>query len=161
MYEDIVMNCGYGEKLILYFYGEADGALGAAVEAHIGNCPVCRDELAALKAAAALLSAVREPHPAVVEGVMRAARAAVSRERSFGLNWREALLSGALASVLAGAFALSGRPAGAELAWNSGLDAGLDRVEYSLYQEQAETPASSGDWDYHYSGLEDENFSAK
>ncbi|HAT72604.1 MAG TPA: hypothetical protein DCS63_07295 [Elusimicrobia bacterium] len=149
------MNCGYGEKLILYLYGEAGGALKAAVEAHLEICPVCREELGALKGAAAVLSAAVEPRPAVIAAVMRAARAAASRPNAFAFTWREALLSGALASALAGVFAFSGGPAGVELAWNSGLDARLDSVEYSVYQEQAEMGASSADWDYDYSGLED------
>jgi len=155
------MNCDNGEKLILYAYGETDGVLRAAVEAHLGVCGACRAELAALKGAAAYLSAVPEVRPAVIEAIMRAARAAARADKGFVFTWREALLSGALASVLAGVFAFSARPAGTELAWNSGLDAGLDSVEYSVYQEQAELGSSSGDWDYKYSGLEDESLNVR
>lgn len=150
------MNCGYGEKLALYFYGEAGPGLGAEVEAHLKGCASCRAELDALARVSAALPAPEGPGPAVLAAVMAAARAA-SRGVAFG--WREALLSGAMASALAGVFAFSG-PAGAELAWNSGLDSGLDSVEYSVYQEQDELSASAGDWDYRYSELEDEGLNA-
>lgn len=153
------MNCGYGEKLILYFYGEADAGLRASVEAHLPGCAACRGELAALERTGAWLSALRPaPSPAVVESVLRAARAA--RRRGFSFSWREALLSGALAAVMAGVFAFSSRSSGADLAWNSGLDSKLDSIEYSVYQAQSETDAASVDWDYRYSALEDENLNA-
>ena len=153
------MNCGYGEKLILYFYGEADAGLKASVEAHLAGCPACRGELGALEKTGAWLSAHRrEPSPSVVEAVMLAARAA--RSRGFRFSWREALLSGALAAVMAGVFAVSSRSAGTDLAWNSGLDSKLDSMEYSVYQAQSEADAVSADWDYRYSALEDENLNA-
>lgn len=150
------MNCGYGEKLALYFYGEAAPALRAEVEAHMKDCADCRAELAALARVSAALPAPEGPGPAVLAAVMAAARAA---RRGVVFGWREALLSGALASVLAGVFAFSG-PARTELAWNSGLDSGLDSVEYSVYQAQDELSASAGDWDYRYSELEDESSNA-
>jgi predicted anti-sigma-YlaC factor YlaD len=153
------MSCEYGEKLILYFYGEAGGALGADVRAHLEGCSACREELAALKGVSGFLASQPGPRQSVIDSVMRAARAAAVRHAGFVFTWREALLSGALASVLAGVFALSGQPAGKELAWNSGLDSRLDSVEYSVYQEQSEQSAYSGDWDYRYSGLEDESIS--
>ncbi|MCM2268423.1 MAG: zf-HC2 domain-containing protein [Elusimicrobiales bacterium] len=152
------MSCEYGEKLILYFYGEADPGLKAGVEAHLSACASCRQELAALKLAEEGLSSLTaEPRPAVLAAVMAAARAAGARGFSFG--WRELALSGALASVLAGVFAVA-RPAGREMAWHSGLDSKLDSVEYSLYQEQLDLAASAGDWDYRYSELEDEGLKA-
>lgn len=155
------MNCGYGEKLVLYLYGEAGGGLKAEVEAHLAGCPACRGELAALRAAGSGLSArADEPAPSTVANIMRAARAAVSGRRGFSFKWGEALLSGALASAMAFVFAFSGRSASADLAWNSTLDSGLDSVEYSVYQEQSAFGGSSGDWDYEYSSLEDETFSA-
>jgi anti-sigma factor RsiW len=152
------MNCGYGEKLILYFYGEADAGLKASVEAHLAGCADCRGELAALGKTGAWLSAYRaEPSPAAVEAVMRAARQA---RRGFSFGWREAALSGALAAVMAGVFAFGSRSAGADLAWNSGLDTKLDSMEYSVYQAQSELNAASADWDYRYSALEDEKLNA-
>jgi predicted anti-sigma-YlaC factor YlaD len=151
------MNCGYGEKLILYFYGEADAGLKAGVEAHLGTCADCREELDALRLAAGRLDVFPAgPRQAVLEAVLRAARTA---RRGFVFGWREALFSGALASVLAGVFALSAWPARTDLAWNSGLDSGLDSVEYSVYQEQPEA-ASAGDWDYSLSDLEAEGLGA-
>lgn len=153
------MNCGYGEKLVLYFYGEADAGLKASVEAHLAGCADCRGELAALGKAGAWLAARREePSAHAVEVVMRAARAARSRGFSFG--WREAAFSGALAAVLAGVFAFGSRSAGTDLAWNSGLDAKLDSMEYSVYQEQSEMTAAQTDWDYRCSALEDEGLGA-
>ncbi|MDD2806710.1 MAG: hypothetical protein PHV33_14255 [Elusimicrobiales bacterium] len=155
------MNCGYGEKIILYLYGEAGAGLKGEVESHLPGCPSCRADLAALRAAGASLSARAEEPPAfAMANVMRAARAAVAGRRAPSFSWGEALLSGALASAMAFVFAFSGRGASADLAWNSGVDAGLDSVEYSVYQEQSYLNASSGDWEYEYSSLEDENFSA-
>ena len=153
------MNCGYGEKLILYFYGEADAGLRVSVEAHLAGCAGCRGELEALGKTGAWLSARREePSPTAVGAVMRAARAA--RSRGFSFSWREALLSGALAAVMAGVFAFTSRSAGADLAWNSGLDSKLDSIEYSVYQAQSEMTAAQVDWEYRYSALEDEKVNA-
>lgn len=152
------MSCEYGEKLVLYLYGEAGEELKAGVEAHLAGCAACRGELAALRAAGAGLSAVvEEPSSLAVANVMRAARAAAASRRGFSFNWGEALLSGALASALAFVFAFSGRGASADLAWNSGLDARLDSVEYSVYQAQSDMASVSGVWDYGLSALEDES----
>lgn len=154
------MNCGYGEKLILYFYGEAVETIKADVEKHLAGCAVCREELAALQAAAGRLSAgMPEPSASVIEVVMLAARAAVSGRRGFSFNWGEALLSGALASLMAVGFVFSGR-APADLAWNSGVDSGLDSVEYSMYQMRSDMASVSSDWEYKYSALEDEGLRA-
>lgn len=151
------MNCGYGEKLILYFYGEAGEGLKAGVEAHLAGCAACRGELAALKAAEGRLSArASVPSAAAVEAVMRAARAAVSRGSIFSY-WGEALLSGALASLMVAGFIFSGRGAPADLAWSGGLDSGLDSVESSLYQAQSDMISVSNDWEYNCSDLEDES----
>ena len=152
------MSCGYGEKLVLYFYGEAGDAARAEVEAHLPGCAACRGELAALAAASDWLDAALVQPPArAVAAVMAAARSA-GRARTFRFGWREALFSGALAAVMMGVFAFSVRPvASSELAWNSGLDTSLDSVEESLYQVKTEVGTSSGDWDYSYSALEDES----
>lgn len=155
------MNCGYGEKLLLYFYGEAAESLKADVVVHLAGCAVCRGELAALKAAENHLAAsAAEPPAYAVEAVMSAARAAVAGKHGFSFNWGEALLSGALASILAVGFVFSGRGAPADLAWNSRVDSGLDSVEYSMYQAQSDMASVSGDWDYKYSALEDEGLRA-
>jgi anti-sigma factor RsiW len=152
------MNCEYGEKLILYTYGEAGPELAAAVEAHLQSCAACRAELAALRAAAgALASFTAEPSRNTSLKIMRAARAAAAGRRGFRFSWGEALLSGALASAMAFVFAFSGGTVPADLAWNSGLDARLDLVEYSVYQAQAEATSAQGDWDYGLSDLEDES----
>jgi len=148
------MSCDYAEKLILYLYGEADPGLKAGVEAHLRGCASCRGELEALRLTDDRLASFREePRPSVLAAVMSAARNA--RRVGFSFGWRELLLSGALASMMGGLFAVT-RPAGKELAWNSGLDANLDSVEYSVYQEQTDLSASVGDWDYRYSELEDD-----
>jgi len=152
------MNCEYGEKLILYRYGEAGPRLAAEVEAHLAGCPACRSELAALSAAGARLSAaVPGPSDETVFNIMRAARAAVSARSGFSFKWGEALLSGALASAMAFVFAFSGTRASADLAWNSGLDSKLDSVEYSVYQAQSDLASATGDWEYGLSALEDES----
>ena len=151
------MSCGFEEKLILYFYGEAGGKTGAEVESHLGSCGTCRTTLRALEAAAGRLAVpAAGPSAAVLAAVMTAARAQASRRRGFAFSWRQALLSGALAAVMAGIFAFSGRDASADLAWNSRLDSKIDSVEYSMYQAQSDMTASSGDWDYSLSALEDE-----
>ncbi|MEK7720880.1 MAG: zf-HC2 domain-containing protein [Elusimicrobiota bacterium] len=159
------MNCGYGEKLILYFYGEAVEELRAGVEKHLAGCAVCRGELAALKAAEGRLSGrVSEPSASAVETVMRAARACLPagrRLRGFSLNWGEAFLSGALASLVAVGFIFSGRGAPADLAWNGRVDSALDSVEYAMYQAQSDMATVSSDWEYRYSALEDERLAEK
>ncbi|MDA8131458.1 MAG: zf-HC2 domain-containing protein [Elusimicrobia bacterium] len=148
------MNCGFGEKLILYRYGEAGEALAAEVRAHLAACAACRGEFAALEAAEAALSAdAAGPSRAAVNAVMGAARD--SRRGLFSFNWGEALLSGGLAAALFFILSVSGHRA-ADLAWNSGLDARLDSVEYSVYQAQADMSSSSMDWEYGISSLEDE-----
>ncbi|MDD5209527.1 MAG: zf-HC2 domain-containing protein [Elusimicrobiales bacterium] len=155
------MNCGYGEKLILYFYGEAEGGLKAGFEKHLAVCAACREELAALKAAESRLAErAVEPSASVVAVVMAAAREAVSGRRGFSFSWGEALLSGALASLMAVGFVFSGR-APVDLAWNSRVDSGLDSVEYSMYQAQSDIVSVSSDWDYKYSALEDEGLRAE
>lgn len=149
------MNCGFEEKLIAYLYGEAGGELKAEVEGHLSGCPVCREELAALKQAESALSVRAEgPSPWVITGIMREARAA--KTRSFSFKLREVLFSGAMASVLVFMFAISDRGASPDLAWNSGVDSSLDSVEYSVYQAQADLNSSSRDWEYGISALEDE-----
>jgi len=152
------MNCEYGEKLILYTYGEAGQGLAAEVEAHLTGCASCRAELAALRAADGALSAfTAEPSRAAVLNVLRAARAAAEGRRGFRFSWGEALLSGALASAMAFVFAFSGRAPSPDLAWNSGLDSKLDSVEYSVYQAQADALSAQRDWEYRFSDLEDES----
>jgi len=150
------MNCGYGEKLMLYFYGEAGEVLKAEMENHLAGCSACREEFAALRTAERRLSEFAEgPSAGSIAVVMQAARAAVSRGRGFSFNWGEALLSGALASAVALVFAFSGGGAPSDLAWNSKLDSGLDSVEYSIYQAQSDMASVSGDWEYGYSAVED------
>lgn len=151
------MSCGYSEKLVLYVYGEAGADLAAEMEAHLAGCQDCRGEAAALRAAGEFLSASRaEPSPWAQAAVMRAAREAVPFPRRFAFGWREFLLSGVFASLLAIVFSLSARRPAADLAWNSGIDSGLDSVEYSVYQAQADLVSSPRDWDYRFSALEDE-----
>ncbi len=151
------MSCGYSEKLVLYVYGEAGADLAAEVEAHLAACPACRGEAAALKDAGEFLAASpAEPSPWAQAAVMRAVRETVPFPRRFAFGWREFLLSGALASLAAVVFSVSGRRAAADLAWNSGIDSGLDSVEYSVYQEQADLVSPPRDWDYRFSDLEDE-----
>lgn len=151
------MNCGYGEKLILFLYGEAGEALKGEVETHLASCQSCRAELNALRSAGEYLGQPADgPSPWVTAAVMRAARAASASGRGFSFRWGEALLSGALASMLAFVFAVSDRPAAQDLAWN-GFDSNIDSLEYSLYQTQADMNSSSSDWDYGISALEDES----
>ena len=157
------MNCGYGEKIILYFYGEAGAGLKASVENHLKTCASCRAGLAALSAAEAWLKAGNaQPSPAAVEAVMSLARAAAAENAGrFSFSMGQALFAGALTAVIAAMFAFSGRVETPELAWNSGLDSGLDSVEYSIYQAQSEMASTSNDWDYGYSAIEDESLRAQ
>lgn len=156
------MNCEYGEKLILYFYGEAGEALRAETENHLAACGVCRASLASLKQAGDWLALPQAgPSRAAQQAVMVAARAQAAKRRGFGFSWRPALLSGALSAVMAMVFAVSARNASADLAWNSGIDAGLDSVEYSVYQAESDLAQAAGDWEYGYSVLEDESSMAE
>ncbi|HBA60856.1 MAG TPA: hypothetical protein DCZ92_08560 [Elusimicrobia bacterium] len=147
------MNCEYGEKLILHFYGEAGDGLASEVEAHLKGCASCRDALAALAAAEALLSKETPlPSEAVLQAVMRQARAAAHKPL-FVWSWAETALAGAMAAAFLLVFAFAPQSASPDLAWNSGLDSGLDSVEYSMDQSRSELTASSGDWDYNYGVL--------
>jgi len=152
------MNCGYKEKIILYYYGEASAELKAGVESHLNNCPACRGELAALSAADTWLKTeLNGPSTAVVAAVLKQA-VAVRHAGWFAFSaWPEGLLAGALAAVMALGFSLPAPGTSPGLAWNSGLDSGLDLVEYSLYQAQAETDVSQTDWEYTYGLLEAES----
>ncbi|HNW44128.1 MAG TPA: zf-HC2 domain-containing protein [Elusimicrobiales bacterium] len=152
------MNCGYGEKLILYFYGELAGELKAGVERHLETCAACRGELAALEAAQGWLKAsAAEPPAAAVAAVLAQARAA-GGAAVFGFRtWGEALLAGALTALLAVGFSLPGRGTSPGLAWNSGLDSGLDSVEYSIDKAQADMAVAQSDWDDSYGLLEAES----
>jgi len=187
------MNCGYGEKLILYFYGEAGPELEACVESHLKICAFCRAGLTALSAAEDWLKAgAAQPSSAAVETVMRQARsaaetlsalggrgplalsaaetlacrgplalsAAEENTGRFSFNLAQALSAGALTAVLAAMFAFSVRGVNPELAWNSGLDSGLDAVDYSIYQALLEMDAYQADWEYNYSLLEAESSQA-
>jgi len=153
------MNCGYGEKLILYFYGEAGPELKSGVESHLKTCAFCRAGLAALSVAEAWLKAgAALPSPAAVEAVISQARAAAAENAGrFSFNRAQALFAGALTAVMVAMFAFSVRGVNPELAWNSGLDSGLDSVEYSIYQAQSEMDASQADWEYNYGLLEAES----
>jgi len=152
------MNCGYGEKLILYFYGETAADLKAGIESHLKACAACREELAALRAAEGwLMAGASGPSDAAVAAVLRQA-GAVRDSGSFRFrSWTEALFTGALAAVLAMGFFLSARDAHPDLAWNSAVDSGLDSVEYSIDQAQSEMTAAQSDWEYNYGLLEAES----
>jgi len=151
------MNCGYGEKLILYCYGETAAELKAGVESHLKTCAACRGELAALIATEGWLktsSAV--PSDAAVAAVLRRA-GAVRPAAGFVLhNWTEALSACALTALIAVGFSIAARGTSPGLAWNSGLDSGLDSVEYSIYQAQSEMSVAQSDWEYSYGLLEAE-----
>ena len=166
------MTCGYGEKLILYFYGEAGPELKAGVEIHLKSCAFCRAGLAALSAAEAWLKAgAAQPSSAAVEAVMRQAphfspfgksagqarSAAEENAGRFSFNMAQALSAVALTAVIAAMFTFSVRGVNPELAWNSGLDSGLDLVDYSIYQAQSEMDAYQADWEYNYGLLEAES----
>ena len=152
------MNCGYGEKLVLYFYGETAGELRAGIEAHLASCAACRAELKALEAAEGWLkAAAAEPPAASVAAVLAEARRA-AKPAWFGLRgWRDAVLGGALAAALAAGFSLSNGGVPRDLAWNSGLDSGLDAVEYSLYSAQSDLYQAQGDLEYGLGLLEAES----
>ena len=159
------MNCGYGEKLILYFYGEAAGELKAGVESHLKTCAACRAELAALAAAEGWLKAgAAEPSGAAVAAVLRQAEALRGAGGFWRRNWAESLLAGALTAAMLAGFSLSPRGTSPGLAWNSGLDSGRDSVEDSLYRAQSDMSQLEGDktgvqsdWDYTYGLLEAES----
>jgi predicted anti-sigma-YlaC factor YlaD len=153
------MNCANEERLIVYFYGEADLRLKAEVESHLGACASCRSRLAALAAAGNwLASAAEEPSALVVDAVLRAARAEAFRaRRGFSFGFKEALSAFSLAAAMAVVFAFSGGPVSADLAWKSGLDEGLDNVEYLVYQAESAADGGMAEWEYSYGMLETES----
>jgi len=152
------MNCGYGEKLILYFYGEAGPELKAGVESHLKTCVSCRAELDALAAAENWLKAEAAPPAATaVEAVMSFARAAAVNTGLSCLNRAQVLFAGTLAAVMAVLFAFPFGGESSKLLWSNGLDSGLDSVEYSISQAQYEISAPQADWEYTYGLLEAES----
>lgn len=154
------MNCGYKEKIMLYFYGELPGG-AAELEAHLAVCASCAADLAVLKSLSAGFSAFRPEPPVLrafelVQALPSKLRAEVP-ERSgtalFMAGFGRLILTGAAAAVFLLAFqALT--PGGGTVGWGE-LDARLDSVEYRIYRLQDDMAYSSAaDFDYGCADLE-------
>ncbi|HEY3226946.1 MAG TPA: zf-HC2 domain-containing protein [Planctomycetota bacterium] len=95
------MACGFDKGLIAAYYdGEATGEERAEVERHLGSCPECARDLAAMKdLSSSLKSLGRASAPAsIVEGVAREI-AAIRAVRRPWLRWGLATAAGVLIGV--------------------------------------------------------------
>lgn len=149
------MNCGYKEKVILYFYGELPGADAAAVKKHIAACASCAGDLAVLKGLAARFDALApEPPRLSAAALMDAAREPGLWETVLA-SLRSAALAGAWTAAFLFAFQLMGPHKGAQAIWTSDIDSNLDNIEYGIYTlEDDMLSSSSGDFDFRCAGFE-------
>jgi anti-sigma factor RsiW len=65
------------EQLLAYLYGECDPGERAHVEAHLGGCPACADEVAALTSTRQLLAGWAPPDVALGFQITRTAATGV------------------------------------------------------------------------------------
>lgn len=102
------------------------GALGSterqAVDAHLADCPPCRDELSSYAGVPGLLSrldlaevtgATLLPPPSLLPSVLAAVERERGTQRSRVLRWRTAAAVVSVAAALAGALSLTGGPSSA------------------------------------------------
>jgi len=68
------MNCGYAEKIILYFYGELPESAAEDVKSHLGACASCGARLSMLGSLSENLNSLAAHVPALsAEELLRAA----------------------------------------------------------------------------------------
>jgi hypothetical protein len=136
------MDCGCGEKTILFFYGELPDTYAAGLKAHLKTCPSCATDLAALEGLSAGFSAFKPAPPGLnAEELARAARGTTMAER-FMAGFVRAAAAGAFAVLFLLAFRAAGGHGGTET-WKTGIDSGLDGVEYRIYSLQEDLAGSS------------------
>lgn len=149
------MNCGYKEKVILYFYGELPEADAAGVKRHIGACASCAGDLAVLKGLAARFSGITHEPPRL----SAAALVAAARRPGFWETALAPLRSAAPAGAWTAAFLLVFQFMGphkcAQSVWTSDIDSGLDNIEYGIYSlEDDMLSSSAADFDFRCAGIE-------
>lgn len=149
------MNCGYKEKVLLYFYGELPEREAEGVKSHLGACASCAGDLAVLKGLTARFESFSPEAPRL------SARALADAAREPGF-WETALAglrrtaaAGAFTAAFLLAFQLMGAHKGAQAVWGSDIDSNLDTIEYGIYSlEDDMLYSSSADFEDNYDGLE-------
>ena len=148
-----VMNCGYKEKTILYFYGELPGA-DAELRAHIGSCSSCAADLEVLRNLSAGFSAFRPEPPVLRSELARSARGVPVAEWLMA-GFRSLSLAGAATAAFLLAFQVLAPGSGT--AGGSELDSRLDGVEYGIYSLRDDMGySSSADFDYGCADIENQ-----
>jgi predicted anti-sigma-YlaC factor YlaD len=148
------MNCGYKEKIILYFYGELPSAAAAEVKAHAAACASCAEALSTLKSLSEDFDAFTPQAPALnAEELVLAPFADPPMERFWAGLGRSAL-----ACVFTALFLLMFQTAGfrnGSSAWRTDIDSGLDLVEYDIYSLREDMSyLAVSDFDYKCVDLE-------
>ena len=175
------MNCQYSEKILLYFYGEADEGLIKEIDAHLKNCVECRESLKVLGGVSQYLSSAKvEPDFSLTEGVvLEARRAEVSikgqlrpsisgQEKTGGfdfgniledvfVHWKKVSSALVFAVLLVGVFFNFGIKQD-NFKWTSDIDSGLDNLEYAMYEENDSGLGEYGESieDFEYENIDDE-----
>ena len=149
------MDCEHKDKIILYFYGELPEQQADGVKRHIGACASCAGELAVLKGLTARFEDFKPEPPSLrASALVAASRGRGFFGRSFA-GLRQAAFAGAFMAAFVLAFQFMGARKGAHNSWNSDIDAGLDNIEYGIYNlEDDMLYSSSADFDYRYAGIE-------
>jgi len=145
------MHCGYTEKTILYFYGEAAGERAREIKEHIGSCADCAAELEVLRSLSESFGSSRIRVPELCAGELVRAAARPSFAASF-FDWAGRIaVAAAFTAAFLGAFLTIGG-ANNRIAWAS-PDAALDAAESGIYN-LSEDISSSADFDYEYADIE-------
>ena len=145
------MRCGYREKTILYFYGEAAEERVAEIKEHIGSCADCAAEMEVLGSLSESFGSSRIPVPVFDAGELIRAAARPSFAAGF-FDWAgSAVVATVFTAAFLGAFLAVGG-ANDRIAWTS-PDAALDAAESGIYN-LSEEMASSADFDYEYADIE-------
>ncbi|MBI4801304.1 MAG: zf-HC2 domain-containing protein [Elusimicrobia bacterium] len=149
------MNCGYKEKIILYFYGELPERSAAGIKRHIDACASCAGELAVLKELTAQFE-IFKPEPPLLSA---AGQAFAAREPGFWetalAGFKAAALAGAFTAAFLLAFRFMGAHKSADAVWNNDINSNLDSIEYGIYSLEDDMLYSpSADFDYSCAGIE-------
>lgn len=135
--------CGFSQKAILFFYGELTGEEADSARDHLGECPLCRERLAVLETASAVMNAGRkEPSTATVQNIMAEARKRAGQWNFadwarfvFG-DWKMAALTVSFAALIFGLFLNYN---GCELTykWDSGIASSIENLQYAVQEEKS------------------------
>jgi len=150
------MNCGYKEKTILYFYGELPEGRAAELEAHIGCCASCAGDLAALKYLSEGFDAFKPQAPEFNAEELVLVAGSKPLMAWFLAGFRRAAVAGAFTVLFLFTFQATGFR-GETAAWKTDIDAGLDSVEYGIYNLRDDMAYSSAaDFDYGCADIENQ-----